>query len=160
MSPPCEPPDLQAALKAIVDANRYMTLATADADGRPWASPVGYATTDYRELFWVSKPEARHSRNVAVRPELGIVIFDSTQPPGTGQGVYLSAMAKPVPEAELDRGLAVFSAVSEAQGKGAWGRTDVEPPARLRLYHALAAEHFVLSSRDERLRVELAGDSD
>jgi pyridoxamine 5'-phosphate oxidase-like protein len=27
----------------IVQANRYMTLSTADADGVPWASPVWYA---------------------------------------------------------------------------------------------------------------------
>ena len=60
--------DLRALLTTIVDANRYMTLATADETERPWASPVWFATADYRELFWVSKPEARHSRNLAVRP--------------------------------------------------------------------------------------------
>jgi nitroimidazol reductase NimA-like FMN-containing flavoprotein (pyridoxamine 5'-phosphate oxidase superfamily) len=57
-------------VRAIVDANRYMTLATADEDGRPWASPVWFATIDRRELFWVSRPDARHSRNIAERPEL------------------------------------------------------------------------------------------
>ena len=148
--------DLRALLTTIVDANRYMTLATADETGRPWASPVWFATADYRELFWVSKPEARHSRNLAVRPSLGIVIFDSTQPPGTGRGVYLEATAREVPESELERGLAVFAQASEADGAGAWGRSDLEPPARLRLYHALAAEHFVLSAGDERLPVQLS----
>jgi hypothetical protein len=147
--------DLQSGLKAIVDANRYMTLGTADADGRPWASPVWFATADYREFFWVSSPEARHSRNLAVRPELSIVIFDSRQPPGTGQGVYLSATAAQTPESDLDRGLAVYTGVSDAQGAGVWSRADVEAPSRLRRYHAVAVEHFVLSSRDERLRVEL-----
>jgi hypothetical protein len=47
----------EAALKAIVDANQYMTLATADEDGLPWASPVWFASIEYRELFWVSSPE-------------------------------------------------------------------------------------------------------
>jgi pyridoxine/pyridoxamine 5'-phosphate oxidase len=146
----------EAALKAIVDANHYMTLATADEDGLPWASPVWFASIDYRELFWVSSPEARHSRNLAVRPEVAIAIFDSRQPPGTGQGVYIPATAEQVPESEILRGLAVFSGVSEAKGAGTWNRPDVEAPARLRLYHATALEHFVLSSRDERVRVELA----
>jgi pyridoxine/pyridoxamine 5'-phosphate oxidase len=148
-----EPADLQSVAKAIVDANRYMTLATADEDGQPWASPVWFASTDYREFFWVSSPGARHSRNLEIRPELAIVIFDSRQKPGTGEGLYLSARAEQLPEHELDRGLAVFSGVSQAQGEPAWERSDVLPPARHRLYHATAIEHFVLSSRDERLPV-------
>ena len=28
---------------AIVDASSYMTLATADHEGRPWASPTWFA---------------------------------------------------------------------------------------------------------------------
>ena len=59
----------------------YMTLATADADGVPWASPVWYATEDGRDFYWVSDPGARHSRNIAQRPEIAIVIFDSTVTP-------------------------------------------------------------------------------
>ena len=64
----------EAMARAIVDANSYLTLGTADAEGLPWASPVWYAPASYREFFWVSKPGARHSQNIAVRPEVGIVI--------------------------------------------------------------------------------------
>jgi hypothetical protein len=146
---------IEASLRAIVDANHYMTLATADENGLPWVSPVWFASSDYREFLWVSSPEARHSRNISVRPEVAIVIFDSQQPPGTGQGVYLSATATPVPEHEIDGGIAVYSSISEAQGAGGWTRSDVEPPAPLRLYHATAFEHFVLARGDERLPVHL-----
>jgi pyridoxine/pyridoxamine 5'-phosphate oxidase len=143
------------SLQAIVNANRYMTIATADSDGRPWIAPVWFATSDYREFFWVSRPEARHSRNIAMRPEVAIVIFDSQQPPGTGEGAYLLGSAELVPEPERDGGIAVFSSVSETNGAGAWGRSDVEPPANLRLYRATVAEHFVLSPGDQRLPVRL-----
>jgi nitroimidazol reductase NimA-like FMN-containing flavoprotein (pyridoxamine 5'-phosphate oxidase superfamily) len=150
-----EPSSLQAAVKAIVDANRYMTLGTADADGIPWASPVWYASPDYREFFWVSSPEARHSRNLSVRPELAIVIFDSGQAPGAAGAVYMSATAEQVPEPDLDRSLAVYSDVSDAQGLPHWNRSGVSPPAKHRLYRATAAEHFLLSATDERLPVDL-----
>jgi Pyridoxamine 5'-phosphate oxidase len=70
-----------------------MTLGTADETGRPWASPVYFAHADYREFVWVSKPGARHSRNIAARPEVGIVVFDSHAPIETGGGVYMSATA-------------------------------------------------------------------
>ena len=38
--------DTEAA-RAIVDANSYMTLATVDTDGAPWASPVWFAHEQY-----------------------------------------------------------------------------------------------------------------
>lgn len=56
--------DLDALAREIIDVNRYMTLGTADAGGRPWVSPVWYAPEDQLEFFWVSDPQARHSRNL------------------------------------------------------------------------------------------------
>jgi hypothetical protein len=142
----------EALAKGIVDSNRYMTLGTADADAVPWASPVWYAPASYREFFWVSKPGARHSRNIAVRPEVGIVIFDSTVPASTGTGVYMAARAEEVIAAdEIERGMSVFSQRAVAQGSRVWTPDDIGPSARLRLYRATATEQFVLSAADERL---------
>jgi hypothetical protein len=86
--------DFEALAKEIIHANRNMTHGTADENGLPWASPVWYAPAGYSEFFWVSSPEARHSRNVTTRPQIGIVIFDSQAPIGTGRGVYMSAVAE------------------------------------------------------------------
>ncbi len=147
------PDDLGAIARSIVDSNRYMTLATADEHGMPWASPVWYAPEEYRELFWVSKPEARHSRNLATRPQLAIVIFDSHQA-GGWNALYMSAVAEEL--ADVDRGIRIFSRRSEAQGLPAWTREDVLPPARHRLYRATLSESFVLDPQDQRLPVSLA----
>jgi pyridoxine/pyridoxamine 5'-phosphate oxidase len=133
-----------------------MTLATADGDGRPWVSPVWFATINCREFLWVSSPDARHSRNVVVRPEIAIVVFDSTVEPGAAQAVYLSAIAELVPEADLDRAVALYSDLSQQQGLAAWSRDDVLPPARHRIYRAAATEHFVLTDSDERVPIDLA----
>jgi len=141
--------------REILAANRFMTLATADAGGTPWASPVWFATEDGRELVWVSKPEARHSQNIAARPEVGIVIFDSQQVPGTVEALYVEARGEQVPEDETDRALDVFNRASVAQGLPAWPREDVVEPARHRLYRAVAVEHSVLDGGDHRARVEL-----
>src|SRR5262245_63950681 len=89
--------------RAIIDANAYLTLATADGAGVPWASPVWFAHDAYVRFLWASRPDARHSRNVEVRREVGIVIFDSTVPVGGAQAVYVEASAEPVGEADLDR---------------------------------------------------------
>ena len=146
----------EAMARAIVDSNSYMTLSTADADGVPWASPVWYAAASYREFFWVSKPGARHSQNIAVRPEVGIVIFDSTVPISTGKAVYIAARAEEVTAArEIERGMSIFSQRSLEQGGRVWTPDDVGSSARLRPYRAMASEQFVLSPEDERLPFRL-----
>ena len=146
----------EAMARAIVDGNRYMTLGTADADGLPWASPVWYAPASYREFFWVSKPGSRHSMNIAVRPEVGIVVFDSTVPIGTGKAVYMAARAEEVTAAnEIERGMSVFSRRSLEHGGRDWTPDDIGSTARLRLYRATASEQFVLSAEDERLPFRL-----
>jgi nitroimidazol reductase NimA-like FMN-containing flavoprotein (pyridoxamine 5'-phosphate oxidase superfamily) len=144
--------DLGDIARSIVDSNRFMTLATADGSGLPWASPVWYATAGFREFFWVSSPDARHSRNVAQRPQLAIVIFDSHEP-GGWSAVYMSAIAEEL--ADVDEGIEIFSRRSVAQGLPVWTRADVVPPARHRLYRAMVGEHFVLDSHDRRLPVTL-----
>jgi len=153
---------LEATGRSIVDANLYMVLATADADGRPWASPVYFASEDYTELFWVSSPEVTHSRNIAARPELGIVIFDSQMPISTGQAVYVSAVAEQLSGAEVEPGIAVFSRRSLAHGGTEWTAANVSDPAPLRLYRATVSEHFMLDKsgegprHDHRTEVRLA----
>jgi nitroimidazol reductase NimA-like FMN-containing flavoprotein (pyridoxamine 5'-phosphate oxidase superfamily) len=148
-----EPDDPAALARAIVDANLYMVLGTADEEGRPWVSPVYYAPAAYREFFWVSRPDARHSLNVAARPEISIVIFDSSVPIGTGTGVYMSAVVDEPAGAERQAGIDVFSRRSLAHGGNEWGLEHVEAPAPLRLYRATAREHYVLGAGDRRIPV-------
>jgi nitroimidazol reductase NimA-like FMN-containing flavoprotein (pyridoxamine 5'-phosphate oxidase superfamily) len=155
MRPGASGRDLAVLARKIIDANRYMTLATADGDGRPWAAPVWYAHQDYTDFLWVSRPGTRHSRNLASRPELAIVIFDSTVPVGGAQAVYVEALAEELVGAERERGIAIFSRRSQAHGAGQWQVADVIAPAPHRLYRAKASQHFVLDPNDRRLPVQL-----
>jgi nitroimidazol reductase NimA-like FMN-containing flavoprotein (pyridoxamine 5'-phosphate oxidase superfamily) len=148
------PEELRTIARSIIDSNRYMTLATADETGLPWVSPVWYAPAQYREFFWVSSPQARHSRNLATRPDLAIVIFDSHQP-GGWHAVYMSAVAEELVGVDVDEGIEIFSRRSEAQEMRAWTPEDVRPPARHRLYRATAFQLFVLDPQDTRLPVSL-----
>jgi len=148
--------ELDRIARAIIDGNRYMVLGTADEGGRPWVSPVYYAPSGYAELYWVSSPEAQHSRNLAARPELSIVVFDSQAPVGEGQGVYMSADAEQLTSVEAERWIEVFSRVSVSHGAKTWIVEDVREPAALRLYRAHVAEHWVLDPErrpDQRTRV-------
>jgi hypothetical protein len=131
----------------LLTASRYMVLATADADGAPWASPVWFATDDGRAFYWVSDPNARHSRNVAARAEIAIVIFDSTVTPGEANAVYMPARAEQCGTEGFD----VFTRESEAQGIWITRPEDVVAPAKHRLYRAVVSEKTVLGPGDERV---------
>jgi nitroimidazol reductase NimA-like FMN-containing flavoprotein (pyridoxamine 5'-phosphate oxidase superfamily) len=135
--------------RAIIDASLYLVLATADGTGRPWNSPVYFAHDGYAEFLWVSASEAEHSRNIAARPQVGIVIFDSHAPIGTGQGVYISATAEQVGSDHLTRGIETFSQRSIRHGGAAWTVMDVQAESGLRLYRA-AAESYSTLAKDGR----------
>jgi hypothetical protein len=139
--------DLVAELRAILHANLYVTLGTADADGRPWASPVYFATADNIDFYWVSSPDARHSRNIAERPQVSLVVFDSQVPTYSGRAVYMAATALEVTGAELDRGVSLYPG-DPARGASRLTAADVSPPAAYRMYRATVFEHSVLCPRE------------
>lgn len=141
--------DLDAHARSLIDANLYLTLGTADADGRPWVSPVYFATVDYAEFYWVSAHDAAHSRNIARRPQVSMVIFDSQVPTYHGRAVYLSATATELSGHNLDRGIAVYPGPAT---RGATGitRDDVTAPSPYRLYRADVTEASVLCPRAPR----------
>lgn len=147
-------PELLRRAHAMLEGNQYLTLATADRDGLPWATTVWYCTSSHSrsssglgvQLIWLSRPEARHSVNLGERPEVGISIFDSTQPAGSGSGVQLAARAEPVPSSLLDEAAELFSRASLAAGGGPWTRAQLQEPALPRLYVARIERAFVLGN--------------
>lgn len=139
--------DLGAVAREIIDSIVYMVLGTADETGRPWVSPVYFASENYHEYYWMSSPEALHSRNILLRPQVSIVIFDSRIPVGMGQAVYMSARAEEITGADLDRSLNIYNGRFENpvdHGVHLITLEDVQPPGLYRLYRATALEHWVL----------------
>ena len=93
--------DLAALARTTLTGNRFMVRGTVDPSGRPRVSPVWFSLVDHRVAYWLSSPDAHHSRNIQQRPEVSMVVFDSSADPHTGQAVYLEATAGRVPDDEL-----------------------------------------------------------
>jgi uncharacterized protein YhbP (UPF0306 family) len=146
---------LAVASRALIERSRYLTLATADGDGRPWASPVWYAHDAFSAFLWVSRPDARHSLNIEVRPDVSLVVFDSGIAPDEAHAVYLEADAAQVGAEALDDALAVYSRKSVATGLGIWRAVDVTGAAAHRLYRARVRASFALAANDRRVPVSL-----
>jgi hypothetical protein len=140
---------LASAAQAIIDASMYLTLGTTGDDGSPWVSPVYYAASGYREFYWASDPGAAHSRNLIRRPQVSLVIFDSQQPPYTGQAVYMTAVAEELADGPgLGHGLTVYPRPAEREDP-AMTAEQLMPPARYRLYRATVSQSWVPCPRDD-----------
>lgn len=155
--------ELVKRAQQLLEENQYLTLATADASGRPWSSTVWYTAWQRSrseewlavEFIWLSRPDARHSKNLLQRPEVGISIFNSAQPAGTGDGLQFAARAGLVPSVQLDEAAATFSTASLAAGGGPWARAQVEEPALPRLYLARTESAYLLGN-GTRIELPLA----
>lgn len=143
----------QDAARRILSENSYATLATADAGGRPWATPVWFAERDLRDIVWVSRRTRRHSQNVAERPEIALVVFDSTSVVGSANAVYVEADAAEVAEDELGDALAVLTAKTDARGMRPWLAGSLSGDAPHRLYRARATNVWVLDEHENRTLV-------
>jgi pyridoxamine 5'-phosphate oxidase-like protein len=135
-------PELEEMAKRVIDGNRYMTIATVDDQGRPWVTPVYFSPEGYMHLYWISSPDAQHSRNVDARPEVSIVVFDSQVPIGGAEAVYMRARAQEMSEPTLEQCAAAFR--PRFEGVRTFAPDELRPPAKLRLYLATVAEHWVL----------------
>jgi nitroimidazol reductase NimA-like FMN-containing flavoprotein (pyridoxamine 5'-phosphate oxidase superfamily) len=132
-----------------------MTLATADAAGRPWISPVWFAPHD-DGFLWISRPDSRHSRNLAERQELALVIFDSTARPAERQALYVEAVAEQLDGERCDAAVARFSEHSVADELEPLGVDAVTGSGPFRMYHAAVTAAFMLEDeRDFRIPVGL-----
>jgi nitroimidazol reductase NimA-like FMN-containing flavoprotein (pyridoxamine 5'-phosphate oxidase superfamily) len=129
-------PDLDALARRVIDANVYMTLGTLDPDGAPRLSPVFYTPARYTDFYWLSSPVAHHSRNLAQRPQIQIVIFDSTVDIGEGEAVYVTGTAAAVGDDELDS--ACREGFRDFPGTRPFSPEELRGEAPLRLYVAHA----------------------
>ncbi len=79
--------------KQILQKILYITIATSTKDGNPWNSPVYSAFDKNYNFYWASDQNGQHSKNIAENPNIFLVIYDSTAPEGTGEGIYVKAKA-------------------------------------------------------------------
>lgn len=137
---------LAAHARAVIDANLYLTLGTADSDGHPWTSPVYFAPAGDRDFCWLSETNSRHSRNLAVRPQVSLVVFDSTVAPYHGRAVYAVGEARELSGAEVDRALETYPRPGQV-GVTSFARDEVTAPSPYRLYRATACRLWILCPR-------------
>jgi hypothetical protein len=141
--------ELTEHARSLLAGNAYLTLGTVDADGHPWTTPAYFAADGLADFYWVSSPQARHSRNLAARPSVSLVVFDSTVAPYHGRALYAEGAAHEVGADELGHAVQVYPGPTD-RGGAAVTATDVTGAAVWRLYRARATQVWVLCPREPR----------
>jgi uncharacterized pyridoxamine 5'-phosphate oxidase family protein len=130
----------------LLESQGAMTIATADADGKPSVSPVAFAHDDEFNLYWVSSKTAQHSANIRNRPDVSIVVFVDHP----SDGVYVDARAEELDgEAEIARATELLNAREEPTKFVIGGAADVTGDAAWRIYKATRGETTVWAESTE-----------
>ena len=72
--------------------NVLATLATVNADGSPWGTPVHVATGG-EYVYWFSKESTVHSQNIARDPRVSLTLFSPDESRGP-KGVYVNGQVE------------------------------------------------------------------
>ena len=129
--------DASGKARRLIEVTPFLTLATADASGKPWSCPVYFAHDQAFALYWVSYRETVHSANVRVRPQVGISILGEP-PDHEGDGVYLDAVAAELHDrAEVERAIEVRHTRSQDRRFAVTSPADVLGDAAWRIYRAV-----------------------
>ncbi len=86
--------DLSKRAKEIVKKIDYITIASVTPEGMPWNTPVYSAFDKDYNFYWGTHIDSQKAKNIRNNENVFLVIYDSTVPPGTGEGVFVQAKAR------------------------------------------------------------------
>ena len=87
-------------IAAFLAVCKTASLATVDEAGTPCAANVQYVSDEAWRLYWVSKPESVHSRNLDAIPQAAVTIYAHMDTPENIHGVQMRGTVTEVAEAD------------------------------------------------------------
>ena len=72
--------------------NILATLATVNADGTPWSTPL-HVASDGEYIYWFSKESTVHSQNITRNPRVSLTLFSPDESRGP-KGVYVNGQVE------------------------------------------------------------------
>lgn len=109
---PVLPDDVRAALSEFLGQHSTLALSTAGLyDGRPQVAPLFFVSDEALNLYWISDPDSRHSRNIADWSDVAAAVYAHPWDWQSIKGVQIEGTAMPVTEDdERQHALALYCA--------------------------------------------------
>lgn len=130
--------NLTDRIKLIIKKINYATLATVSKEGEPWNTPVYFAYDKDYNIYWGSHTDSQHSKNIHSTGKVFIVVYDSTAPVGTGEGVYIRATCAELSKVEAIK--AAYTVIVSRRQIPYFPLNKLHGINRIRLYKAVPQE--------------------
>lgn len=137
---------MEESVKQIIEQNIYCTIATATLNGKPWISPVFFGYDEKFNIYWISNKDSFHSKLILENPNVSIVIFNSQEPEGEGDAVYMEANAVELTDLEeIEKGIEVRDRRAKVEKYKVKKIDDVTGGAVWRIYRATPSKIYKLT---------------
>lgn len=92
---------VQDAVVHYLDEVVVMNVATVSGE-QPWCATVLFAADNAHEIFWLSSPDARHSKEIAANDRVAVTIAPPYQYGQAWQGLQIEGTVKEVAPEETE----------------------------------------------------------
>lgn len=90
-----EPDDLQI-IRAFLDTQSTLALATISPDRQPQVAPIFYVADERLNLYWLSSANSRHSANLVLNPKVAATVYPSVWQWNDIVGLQIEGEARPI----------------------------------------------------------------
>ncbi len=89
-------PNELPTIRAFLESQSTLALATVDADGNPQIAPLFYVSDDALNLYWLSSSTSQHSVNLVEREQVAATIYPGAWHWTEIRGLQIEGTARPV----------------------------------------------------------------
>ena len=100
--------DVRSLITDYLKGTQQMQLSTC-LDNQPWTCTVYYAYDENLDLYWLSRPERRHSREIEANPNVSGTIVKQHTYGEKVRGIQFVGKAKKLTGIEAVHGMKVYS---------------------------------------------------
>ena len=102
---------IERAAFGLLDASSLCAISTLSPRTTAHINTAYFVWSHELDIFWLSDPAARHSRNIRVRPNTAIAVYDSQQVWGRpDRGIQLFGSTLRLPAAETAHAESLYAA--------------------------------------------------
>jgi uncharacterized protein YhbP (UPF0306 family) len=102
---------IERAAVGLLDASLLCAISTVSPRTAAHINTAYFVWSHELDIFWLSDPAARHSRNIRVRPSTAVTVYDSHQAWGRpDRGIQLFGSTLRLPAAETAHAESLYAA--------------------------------------------------
>lgn len=101
--------ELEKLVAGYLSSAKMMQLATING-GEPWICTVYFVADESRNIYWISKPERRHSKEILQNSKVAVAIPVKFVPGEDVVGLQITGVAQEVSDAaEIQKALRLYA---------------------------------------------------